>query len=73
MGTASLPLELHTPFIGAATTANVFPRSVGPFTCPSCQFKGICGAELQGDDDIVKEELQRFEKSDYWDRYHAVS
>ena len=60
-------------FISAATTANVFPRSVGPFTCPSCQFKGICGAELQGDDDIVKEELQRFEKSDYWDRYHAVS
>ena len=58
-------------FISAATTANVFPRSVGPFTCPSCQFKGICGAELQGDEDMVKEELQRFEKSDYWDRYHA--
>ena len=58
-------------FISAATTANVFPRSVGPFTCPSCQFKGICGAELQGDDDMVKEELRQFEKSDYWDRYHA--
>lgn len=58
-------------FINAATKANVFPRSVGPFTCPSCQFKGICGAELQGDTDMVKEELQRFEKSDYWDRYHA--
>ena len=58
-------------FISAATTANVFPRSVGPFTCPSCQFKGICGAELQGDEDMVYEELQRFEKSDYWDRYHA--
>jgi hypothetical protein len=58
-------------FINAATQAGVFPRSVGPFTCPSCQFKGICGAELQGDEDMVQEELLRFEKSDYWDRYHA--
>ena len=60
-------------FINAATQANVFPRSVGPFTCPSCQFKVLCSSELQGDTDMVKEELQRFEKSDYWDRYHAVS
>ena len=58
-------------FMSAATQANVFPRSVGPFTCPSCQFKALCCAELQGDSDIVQEELLQFESSDYWDRYHA--
>ena len=60
-------------FISAATQANVFPRSVGPFTCPSCQFKVLCCSELQDDDDMVKEELLRFEKSDYWERYHATA
>lgn len=69
--TALRDIRATNSFINAATKANVFPRSVGPFTCPSCQFKGICGAELQGDEDLVKEELRQFEKSDYWDRYHA--
>lgn len=58
-------------FMSAATQANVFPRSVGPFTCPSCQFKSLCCAELQGDTDMVQEELQHFEQSEYWERYHA--
>ena len=60
-------------FISAATQANVFPRSVGPFTCPSCQFKGLCCSELQGDTDMVQEELRQFEASDYWERYHATT
>ena len=60
-------------FINAATQANVFPRTVTPFTCPSCQFKVLCCSELQGDSDMVKEELKHFEKSDYWDRYHATA
>ena len=58
-------------FMSAATQANVFPRTVSPFTCPSCQFKVLCCAELQGDTDMVKEELRQFEESDYWGRYHA--
>lgn len=43
----------------------VFPRHVGPFTCPHCEMRHLCDAELQEHPDDIKNALENFEVQEW--------
>jgi hypothetical protein len=56
----------------AMIAADVFPRTVSPFTCPNCEFKRLCSAELMDHKGDIAAAMEDMEINNYWRRHENV-